>query len=310
MTIRTDHPVPNAEPGRHAAGTPIPERLSRAWTTFVEEEGEMGVPREAFVSRCLTTIDERAQDDETRREAVYQRLVQGDIYLAIGCLAGHRRALRRFLDRFGEYLRVLSVKHTSTLTMADDVEAEMLSTLFTARRGADMKTARLQSYRGLGPLQGWLRVTTHRVAIDFLRRVRRHSGEDVLVNLSDSGPGVDSELASLDAARRLQPIFSSCIQALGEEEQLLLRLYYRDNQVLREIGIALGIKTTSAFRRLEKARASVWRVFKARARAELNLGERDLKSLLTSIAANLRLDDLFVVAAFLMGLIELAPIAC
>lgn len=284
---------------------PIPERLARSWANLVEEEGAFGVTRAAFVDRCLATIDDRAGDDVDRRELVYERLIQPDLFLALGCLEGDRHAMRRFMVRFGSYLRTIAQKHVRSTTMADEVEAEMLATLFTARKGSDKSTARLHSYRGVGPLQGWLRVTTHRVAIDQQRRTKYHESASVLDRHDSGQPGAESRLAKLDAAHKLRPIFSECIEALSDDDRTLLRLYYRDNQVLREIAETMGIKTTSVFRRLEKARSAVWKAFKLRARNELKLGERDLKGLLSAIAENLRLDDLFALAIFLVGLAEL-----
>lgn len=272
------------------------DRLQATWTALLAEDGDLGVSADAFcaqVERTLNTFppEERAQ--------VIERLVLRDVHLVLGCLAGAPRALRLFMKRFRPYLKHLSLRHAPSEAIAEDVEALLLATLFTPRRADDPTSARLYSYQGMGTLQGWLRVTARRLVIDIIRKQKPKASEGVLDRLASPGRGAERDLIHLEAAARLRPVLSSCVSLLSDDERSLLSQYYRDGRVLREIGADLGIDTSSVFRRLGTARTKVWKRFRAKAREELGLDDRDLKGLLSSIADDLNLDDLFATAMVL-----------
>ena len=272
------------------------DRLQATWIALVAEDGDLGIPADAFcdqVQRTLSTypVEEQAQ--------VLDRLVLRDVHLVLGCLAGAPRALRLFMTRFRPYLRHLSLRHSPSEAIAEDVEALLLATLFTPRRADDPTSARLYSYQGMGTLQGWLRVTARRQVIDILRKQKPQASEGVLDRLASPGRGAERDLMHLEAAARLRPVLSNCVSQLSDDERSLLSQYYRDGRVLREIGDDLGIDTSSVFRRLGTARSKVWKRFRSKAREELGLDDRDLRGLLGSIADDLNLDDLFATAMVL-----------
>ncbi len=273
-------------------------RIGEAWRTLKDDEGDFGVDEDAFAASIQATI-------AAQGEAIYERLVLADVYLALGCLGRNDCAVRRFLERFGDYLSHLARRDAPNSAAADDIEAELLATLFLPRKGEDVTTARLYGYRGMGTLQGWLRVTARRLVIDLIRKQKRHEGEERLERVPTPVVDAQHRLVSLDAAWRLRHIFVAVVESLSPEERDLMRRYYRDGQVLREIGADLGIDTTSAYRRIAAIRTKMFKRFRSQAQSELGLGERDLKALLSDLADGLDLGSLFNVLLFLVGLIEL-----
>lgn len=267
-------------------------RLNASFDAVLAENGDLGVERDAFCSQIQETLASHPVED---RVAALDRLVLRDVHLVMGCLAGRDRAIRLFMDRFGRYLGRLTRRHAPSETIAEDVEAQLIATLFTARRVDDPTSARLYSYQGSGTLQGWLRVTARRLVIDILRRQKPESREGEFDRLASPERSIESSLIDLEAAARLRPILLGCIAKLTPAEQDLMRQYYRDGRVLREIGDDLGIDTSSVFRRLGNIRSKVWKGFRAEARAKHGLNDGDLKALLPSLANDVNLDDIFPV---------------
>ncbi|MEZ4474703.1 MAG: hypothetical protein R3F60_28730 [bacterium] len=277
---------------------PIGARIEAMWLLLRQQDGDLGVPLASFQHR----VDEVLSGGEPPRSLeALDRLVLPDLYLVLGCLAGNDRAIRLFMQRFGTYLTRLCQRYAPTGAIAEDVEAQLVATLFTPRQVDDPTSARLYAYRGAGTLQGWLRVTARRLVIDLLRRQRAEGDAPRLDQLAAPNARHDAQLEVSHATRLLTPVFTECVAELSEADRALLRRYYRDGDVLREIGADLGIDTSSVFRRIGQARDKIWKRFQRRARTELGLSERDLRSLLGSLAAGLDLDDLFATALALFG---------
>ncbi len=283
---------------RHSLTVPIQTRLEAVWLAL-RAEADLGVTQDEFVRRVESVIVEQGAG-RTPHEVV-DTLVLGDLYLVLGCLKGVDRAIRLFFSRFGAYLHRLCHQQAPSQAIGDDVEAQLVATLFTPRHLDDPTSARLYHYRGMGTLQGWLRVTCRRLVIDLIRRQRGEAGDGQLDQLAAPGPRIDARVEKAQATHLLAPIFSACVAELSADEQILLRRYYRDGHVLREIGDDLGIDTSSVFRRLGSARDKIWKRFLRRARLELGLTEDDLRALLGSLAAGLDLDTLFATALVLAG---------
>lgn len=296
-TVRSSRPMPIADPLR--------ARIARAWHHLREQDGDLGVPLETFTAHVEAAVRERSGDDEEKALAVVDRLVLRDVYLVLGCLAGHPAALRLFDDRFRGYLRALSRRYAPHAQLAEDIEAEMLCTLFQPREADGAGEPRLAAYRGMGTLQGWLRVALRRLAIDMARsRAHRPTataeGDGEIVRVVGAGPDVAERLAAHDAVERLRPLLDDCVAELDPAQRDLMRLYYRDGWVLRELAARLGCDIATVHRRLAAIRKRIWTGLTRRARQRLGLDERDLRRLVGELADAVDLDALFATALFLV----------
>ncbi len=277
-------------------------RLASLWRELRETHGDYGVDEARFVRHVAGVLD-RMDGEPLARLA---DLVHADIYLALGCLARHHRATRDFIERFGAYLHTLC-RAKAPGAAADDIEQQLLSTLFMPRDAHDPDSARLASYEGRGTLQGWLRVIAHRAVIDLVRRQRRYGDDGPLERLATPEPDAAHRLESLEAAARLKPVFEACLADLDADEVLLLRRRFVEGRVLRELAEELGIDTSNAHRRVKAVQVKVFRRFRARAQDDLGLGEGDLRALLAQLADALKLDDLFATAMVALLVLGQAP---
>jgi RNA polymerase sigma-70 factor len=309
MMLAYDEPTPWRRPNvRMHAVHPLRERIAEAWRRFRDLDGDLGVSLDTFVAHVSAAVTERVGDAsgaEERAVAVLERLVLRDVYLVLGCLAGHPNALRLFDERFGRYLRKLSREYAPYPDLVEDVEAEMLCTMFQPK-DADGGEARLARYQGMGSLQGWLRVAVRRLAIDMARsRANRPTatpeGDESLARVETGWQSTDEALVERDAVGRLRAVLGACVGELSGPEQALMRAYYRDGFVLRELAEREGCDITSIHRRLAAIRKRIWGGLKRRAEHDLGLDERDLRQLVGQLAESVDLDDLFATCMVLCG---------
>lgn len=283
-------------------------RLTDAWHVFRDQDGDFGVPAEAFVDRVQASVRERL--DEAPGATVHEvldRLVLRDVYLVMGCLNRSDRAFRLFMERFGALIDRIVRTYVPVAALADDVRAELLATLFLPRGDGDITTARLYGYRGMGGLQGFLRVAGRRLATDALRRLRYTEGDERLAHVADPREAADHRLATRDGARRLLPLLRECIDGLSDEDRRLMNRSHRDGLLLREIADADGVNISTVHRRLEKVQKTLWKQLHQRALAQLGFSGDELRTLLGTLAEDIDLSALFSVALLL--LVEMARIS-
>jgi RNA polymerase sigma-70 factor len=286
---------------------PLRERIAEQWRSLQALDGDLGVPVEAFVQHVTGALDDRAaaSGPDADPARILDQLVLRDVYLVIGCLRGHPAALRLFEKRYGNYLRKLARDYTPCPDLVEDVEAEMLCTMFQPRDGAGSE-ARLAHYQGMGSLSGWMRVAVRRLAIDLcrskaMRPTAQADDNDRLVSIETPHDPVDERLADDQAVAHVSAALGECIQELPPEQRELMRLYYRDGFVLRELAEREGCDIASVHRRLAAIRKRVWSGLKRRAEQRLGLDERDLRQLVGHLAESLQFDELFAACLVLLG---------
>lgn len=117
----------------------------------------------------------------------------------------------------------------------------------------------ISSYKGKGPLRGWVRITASRELIRHLKKKKREtplerSLEDVLV-----GGSADPMLSQLKAEYRSEfaSALKEAIVALSAEDRTLLRQSIVEQLSIDAIGAAFGVHRATAARWLQRARAAL-----------------------------------------------------
>lgn len=143
--------------------------------------------------------------------------------------------------------RYLALRGRGRLDLADDLTHEV----FLALLRDDGRRLRQFEGRNGCSFVGWLRVVAVRLAIDMLRRERRH------VSLDDDGPamtelrrtlrgqGGDPELGvqGAEAGARL----AAAIADLGTKDRLLVELHLVRGASLPAVATALGVTANAAY---------------------------------------------------------------
>jgi len=95
---------------------------------------------------------------------------------------------------------------------------------------------RIASYRGKGPLRGWVAITAQRMALNAKRDAAEPAGDDVLADLVDREP--DPELRHLRTLYRAEfrEALAAALTALPQRDRALLRLRFVAGLELAPIG--------------------------------------------------------------------------
>lgn len=282
-------------------------RVEAEWNALCAKHGDCGVQLDVYAAAVRDALHTRRPGPLDPADV--DTLCLEDLYLALGCLARSDRAIRVFLSLYGADLRLLSHRHAPRPDIGDDVEAQLLATLFLPRRADEPESARLASYRGIGSLRGWLRVTARRLVIDLLRKHRREVSDDKVPHAAAPEDDPAAQLEVLQAVGRLTPIINQAVAALEPEAREILRRYYRDGAVLKVLGAEFGRDTTWAFRRLTQIRNQLLKQIKRSAQVDHALSVDDLRGLLGDLADGLDLNALFGALLLWVLLGDILPLA-
>ena len=211
-----------------------------------------------------------------------------DLYLAVGCLAGRRRALevleRQILPQVrGSVERVCG----SDLSADDALQATREKLLI----GGPDRIPKLAQYMGEGQLVGWIRVAAVRDAL-ALRRAknakRKNLGDDA--RLLPSTPA-NAHLALLRQthAAAFKAAVEEGIKKLSVEQRNLLRMNMLDGLTIDQLAPLFRIHRATAARRLAQARESILEHTRTTLGAKLGLSDTELGSLCNDLASQLHL---------------------
>ena len=187
---------------------------------------------------------------------------EDDLRLASACLRGDKVALGQLEMRAQIAARkAFAGKRLSTEDERDVVQ-NVLTHLLVATPGA---TARLASYTGAGPLDGWLRVTLTRAGISRIR-VLATEGRAGLGSRPDDEEAAavvralddDPELAALRSrySGALAGTLKESLAALDDENRTLIREHYLEGLSIDALAARYQTHRATAARRLARARAT------------------------------------------------------
>lgn len=245
------------------------------------------VPREVFVDYLAERVSLGAGVELL---ASLEALRTNQLYLACACLAGHDAALRAFENEFlpsvSQALRGLD----KSGTLADEVKQLLRRRLFVAEQG---RTAKIADYLGQGDLQRWVRATAVRLGLDLLRISKREDlgREDEAVLAALPASADDPELAHLKKlyGNELKEAFAEVLTALPSKERTILRYHYVDGLNIDQIGRIFQVHKTTAFRWLERARASIVPATRKCLQHRLRVKQPELDSIMRLIRSQLDL---------------------
>jgi RNA polymerase sigma factor (sigma-70 family) len=165
-----------------------------------------------------------------------------DLAIAEACCNGNRLAQRQFYERYKHKMFGLCQRFASNRMEAEDLLQEGFVRVFRD----------LPDYRGTGSLEGWVRKTILRVALDHAR-TQQASFSFMLPDELERLLGGESmpHQAEDDHPRRLIQL----LQQLPVGFRTVLNLYavegYTHEQIARELGIAVGTSKSQLLRAKE-----------------------------------------------------------
>ena len=221
-----------------------------------------GLPdaRDAFLAYAVERAGEQLEDRHVE-----------DLYLAWGCARGDTTALATF-ER-----DIIPIVERVLASFSD--RGEVLQIL---RERMLVAPAGIAAYDGRAPLATWLRVCATRIGLREHERAQRHESADD-VRLAELAPGVpDPGLAYL---RRLygasfRTAFDAAVASLAPRERNLLRMSVIDGLGIDQLAKIFHVHRSTVARRLELARETLVAATRERMRAELDISESELDSIM------------------------------
>jgi RNA polymerase sigma-70 factor (ECF subfamily) len=214
-----------------------------------------------------------------------------DLYLACACAQGDEPALREFDRRYLAAVRAAVARVDPSPDFVTEVEQLLRERLFVG------DAAKINEYRGTGPLIGWLRTAALRTALNLRRSRHRHDedprnredpdDEDVALIAGD----LDPEATLLRERHRdiIHHALRAALADLAPEQRVVLRWSYLDHLTLARIAVLQGVSVPTAHRRLAAATAAFRTSVRHTLTSELQLSTESLDSLIRGIDADMAL---------------------
>jgi len=203
----------------------------------------------AHLARHLPDAPFEATGEPTKAT---KQLAFGDLYLAAACLRGCKAAVERLhREHLSQVpLFVARVLRGADKGTVDDLVQAVAEKLLVAKGDTP---ARLGDYGGQGPLGGWIRVVSTRMALRIVKK-----GDDLSADgeAPEVPIGREPELDHLRVSYkdRFKAAFEGAFQKLDKEQRLLLRLHSSGTLRGDDIARMLGIDRSTAMRKLARAR--------------------------------------------------------
>jgi RNA polymerase sigma-70 factor (ECF subfamily) len=183
-------------------------------------------------------------------EALVRRVRQGtpgagtrwpaDLYLAWCCAEGVPGAIAIFEREFLAEVDAFVARIDRSPAFADEVKQRLRERLLVG------PSARIREYRGDGPLGGWLRVASLRIAIDLVRT----SGRQVEPIGDTATRALDPELRLVSAEHRalVEDALRQAVRQLTSRERNVLRMYFVSGWSFARIARSYRVHRATAMR--------------------------------------------------------------
>lgn len=248
-----------------------------AFTEAVAEWGDLGIEQDAFAR----FVEARRRDGGAKPEH------EVDLYLACALSVGNERALLAFESKVLPEVEAAVRRVDAAPSFLGEIRQALRVHLFV--REAE-RPARIENYRGTGPLLAWVRAAALRLAQNAKRGERPTvSKDEILSELVASEP--DPELRHLktlyrsEFARALRGAFAG----LPERQRLILRLHYLDGLRLKPIARLYSVDESTVSRWLKSAQAAVADAAYQTLSRELSLPKDRLESVARMVQSQLEL---------------------
>lgn len=271
---------------------------------------------DAYLSACPVEVADRAPLDAALRQAIADALreVPGlevsepdaaaamaraglapddldpgavvEIVIAVGCAAGHPRAVEAFEERYVSRVGAAVAHMKLPADVVDELRQVVRDKLLVAPSAGE--PPRLVRYAGKGTLPGLIKVAAVREAIGMLRKeARARPAADDLSDLP--APEVDPELAFLKRRYRdaFKIAFEAAVRGLERRDRNLLRLHLVGDVTLDDIARMYGVHRTTIVRSLQRVRKRLLSETRKALRHDLEVDAAELESVMDLIRSRL-----------------------
>lgn len=174
-----------------------------------------------------------------------QKIEYSDADLVIETLDGNRDAFRRIVERYQTLICSLAYSATGNLSRSEDMAQE---TFLAAWR-------QIRSLREPAKLRAWLcGIVRRRIQKDFERDGREPLHNAAPLENAQNCPAVEALPSEQAISREQEAILWRSLEKIPELYREPLILYYRENQSVEEVALALDLTEHAVKKRLSRGR--------------------------------------------------------
>lgn len=171
-------------------------------------------------------------------------------------------------------------------SFSDELVQTLRERLFVAPAGG---VARIGSYSGRGPLGGWIRVISVRLALELKRKETVQAPENAADRLVDLALGPEDQAAKNEHSEAAQMALRIALTSLTSRQRNLLRLRFAEGWSPEDLGKTYGVHRGTIARWVQEAREHV-KVAMARELANiLGFSEDEMPSVMRAVESRLEL---------------------
>lgn len=177
-------------------------------------------------------------------------LATDDLYLAVACARGESAAIRLFEDTFfGEIDVVLRKMRCPELS--DEIGQLLRVKVFVA---GSRERPSIEEYRGAGSLRRWFRMVATRTILNARRGNHEQlASDDFLADLIGAQADPELEVIKQRYRHQFRSAFACSFASLEPRDQQLIRLAFRDQLTVDDIGAIFEVHRATAARWVARA---------------------------------------------------------
>jgi len=267
---------------------------------------------------------DNAGADRREVHSFVDELRADDLCLIVACERGDEKAWEDLVANFDSTVKSAARKMSANSEDAEDLASSIWAELYGLRQDADgNKKSKLAYYSGRGSLAGWLRAVVSQLAIDQYRKQSKfvqieesrefeniaeessnHTGNDQVVHHTDSP---EELLTAKQTSADVSAALRTAIDALADEDRLIVKLYYFEELKLKDIAATFGYHEATASRKLVRVQSEIRKTVERELRKAHGWNDGEVKRHLAETAAKLgvSLEKMFAVLIVLAVLQDL-----
>lgn len=283
-----------------------------------------GLGADMLKPRVVKVVDKYLLRDtpDADRNAVrtfVEEIRADDLCLIIACENGNEKAWEDLVANFDATVKSAARKMSANAEDAEDLAGSIWAELYGLRQDAEgNKKSKLAYYSGRGSLAGWLRAVVSQLAVDEFRKQSKFvqieesrdfenlaedashnsNNEHVVHHASNPEELLTEKQTAADVAAALQ----TAIASLGDEDRLILKLYYFDDLKLKDIAATFGYHEATASRKLVRVQADIRKCVERELKKNHGWSDTEVKKYLSEAASKLgiSLEKMIAVWAVIM----------
>lgn len=213
--------------------------------------------------------------------ALLESLRPADLYLALRAATGDSSAVEAIERAHGDAMRASLA--TATAVERDEVLQELREKLYVG------PPPRIETYRGRGPLRGWLKVAAKRVWLDRKKAAaRRSAAEDVGLLATVDG---DAEIRFLrdHYEREVMAALERALASLEPRERNMLRQHFVHGLTLGQVAKLNDVHRSTIHRWMNDVAVQLRKRVRADLCERLGVGDGDLSTIVRVVRSRVRL---------------------